>query len=267
MYKKYIPFPATALIILIVAGFFVFLTQHKDPTINKIYDKKLSNYEVDLASYNTYLDAYDQYKSDLTTYNEAVEADANKEEVPEDGIIKVDIHYSISNELNGVGNEWTYVVKVNGNQITDLSDQVPQEININAHDPLTVYVKATENDDAVSDVGMAEEIIHYKNEDIIEGFTKTISVNVREDAGRYTGSIANITVSLDFKRVIEQIIIPDKPTKPEAVSAPVKPEKKDIKVNIADIIKYNKAIKVYAVTGMALIALSIINIAVLKKRK
>ncbi len=250
----------------LVVGFMLLGYFNQEKIVNIKYDLLVAEYEDELNAYDesfdAYLKAYEQYELDLCRYNEAVEAAANKNEIPENGIIKVKANYSIdTSDNNSVGNEWGYILKINGSDLT----YSPAIFSINAHDPFTICVEIEEYDEANSDYGFTKEVVHYTNEEILAGIGKDITVNVEEGDGRYTGHVAYIKVHIDIIREIEQIYIPNKPQKPvdDVMAKPVEPRRESVNVDVFDLIKDSKMILVYTVIASAIMV--VLFILFLKK--
>lgn len=244
---------------------------YRDDVVSEKYDESISLYRTGVTEYQEelkeYQDAQTQYEEDLQVYNNAVYAKEHAEDIPEDGMITV--FYSINaaiTENNSVGNEWDEEVSINGIDIYDGEG----EIEVNAKEPFTIITTAVE-DDKYPDVGSEMTIIYYANDEILEGVNKDINVKVREDDGRYAGNTANIKFTVQLQRLIDEIVIPEKPEEPAEpmLEEPIKPMKGDITVNYIDVAQNRNVVRIVDITALIVGILSLLSVFgfLLHKRK
>lgn len=91
---------------------------------------------------------------------------------------------------NNIGDEWSYYNEVNG-------ENARNEYAIAVGDTLSFYSKYTESDDN-PDVGEARKTYTVTEEDLQNGFTVSMDVYVRENAGRNSGQTAHFVVTYTF---------------------------------------------------------------------
>lgn len=96
-------------------------------------------------------------------------------------------------DYNHVGNDWSQSFYLNGTQIGRNS-----EITLSAGDTITVEATITESDKS-PDVGNGGESYTVTQSDISNGFTIRFNVDVRENKGRYSGSVATWSVKFTFQ--------------------------------------------------------------------
>ncbi len=91
---------------------------------------------------------------------------------------------------NNIGDEWSYITEING-------ERTGREIIVSVGDKLKCYAKFTETDDN-PDVGEASKTYTVTKDDILNGFTITMDLYVKENGGRNSGKSAHFTVTFAF---------------------------------------------------------------------
>ena len=91
---------------------------------------------------------------------------------------------------NNIGDDWSYITEING-------ERVGREIIVSLGDKLKCYAKFTESDDN-PDVGEASKTYTVTKDDILNGFTITMDLYVKENGGRNSGKSAHFTVTYAF---------------------------------------------------------------------
>lgn len=91
---------------------------------------------------------------------------------------------------NNIGDEWSYVTQVNG-------ERAGGEYIISVGDKLSFYAEFTESDDN-PDVGKASTTYTVTEDDLKNGFTVSMDLNVTENGGRNSGKRAHFTVNYNY---------------------------------------------------------------------
>ena len=91
---------------------------------------------------------------------------------------------------NNIGDEWSFVTQVNG-------ERAGGEYVISVGDTLSFYAEFTESDDN-PDVGKASKTYTVTEDDLINGFTVSMDLNVTENGGRNSGKSAHFTVNYNY---------------------------------------------------------------------
>ena len=91
---------------------------------------------------------------------------------------------------NNIGDEWGYITKLN-------DERVGRELVVSVGDKLNCYAKFTESDDN-PDIGEASKTYTVTKDDILNGFTITMDLYVKENGGRNSGQSAHFTVTYSF---------------------------------------------------------------------
>ena len=92
---------------------------------------------------------------------------------------------------NNIGDEWSYVTQINGENTT-------RDYVLAVGDKLEFYAKITESDDN-PDVGEATTSHTVTEEDLVNGLTISVDVNVTENGGRNNGKSAHFVVTYNFE--------------------------------------------------------------------
>ncbi len=96
---------------------------------------------------------------------------------------------------NNIGEEWSYDVKINGEQTTSTIVLSPKE-------KLNCSAKFTEADKN-PDVGEASTSYTVKEEDLLNGFTISMDLYVKENGGQNSGKSAHFIVTYTFSPIGE----------------------------------------------------------------
>jgi len=91
---------------------------------------------------------------------------------------------------NNIGDEWSYVTQVNG-------ERAGGEYIISVGDKLSFYAEFTKSDDN-PDVGKASTTYTVTEDDLKNGFTVSMDLNVTENGGRNSGKRAHFTVNYNY---------------------------------------------------------------------
>ncbi len=94
---------------------------------------------------------------------------------------------------NNIGDEWSYKIEINGERPTSTMVLSPNDI-------LNCWAKFSE-DDSNPDVGEASKSYTIKEEDLMNGFTITMDLYVKENGGNNSGKSAHFIVTFDFSPV------------------------------------------------------------------
>ena len=126
----------------------------------------------------------------------------------------------------GIGNEWQTYAEVNGRKLKRSEITLPVVVG----DTLSLYSEITEIDPSSDDVGYENTNVILTSDDIEQGSTTALNVNVREHYGRGAGESADW--ESDFRvRKIKKLPHPPKSYKPVKEPYPPKPTeniKKDV---------------------------------------
>ena len=91
---------------------------------------------------------------------------------------------------NNIGDEWSYRTEING-------ESTGREIVVSVGETLKFYAKFTEEDDN-PDVGEASKSYTVTEDDILNGFTITMDLYVKENGGKNSGKSAHFVVTYTF---------------------------------------------------------------------
>ena len=89
-----------------------------------------------------------------------------------------------------IGDEWTYLNEING-------QLAGREYLITVGETLTLHAKYTESD-ANPDVGEVTKTYTVTENDIINGFTVTMELDVTENGGSNSGKSAHFIITFAF---------------------------------------------------------------------
>jgi len=152
--------------------------------------------EYTTKSYNKYLEALEEAKeandSLFITYEILAEAEEKLKkaikglEIARIGVYKIEYDFSLISN-NNVGEEWGKTVVHNG-QIIENGYCLTREFNKNESFKCFII-----EDDNISDIGVGEIRICFKNEKTTK---EKITITVRENRGKYSGSVAKWNVCL-----------------------------------------------------------------------
>ena len=95
-------------------------------------------------------------------------------------------------DYNHVGSDWSQEFYINGKKVGK-----DTTISITAGDTITVSATITEEDKS-PDIGSSSKEYTVTQSDLDSGFTVKFKVDVRENKGRYSGSIATWNVTFNF---------------------------------------------------------------------
>ena len=109
------------------------------------------------------------------------------------GTLKVSAKASCSN-YNHVGKNWSYSMYVNGTRISGTKN-----MNFTVGDTITVEAYVTE-EDSKPDEGHNSSSHTITENDLTRGFKLSLNVSVRENGGRYSGSVADWNVVFTFTK-------------------------------------------------------------------
>ena len=104
-------------------------------------------------------------------------------------LMKLNIKRERDDDIN-IGDEWSYVNEINGEKATN-------SYALSIGDRLSIHSKYTELDDN-PDVGEASITYEVKEEDIINGFSVSFDVYVKENGGKNSGKKAHFIVTYSF---------------------------------------------------------------------
>ena len=96
------------------------------------------------------------------------------------------------NNYNSVGNNWSYTFYINNKKVGANS-----KLDVSVGDVIVVEAEVIEND-KYPDVGTESKRYTVTDKDVKDGFTISLSVDVREDRGRYAGRVATWKISFKF---------------------------------------------------------------------
>lgn len=96
---------------------------------------------------------------------------------------------------NNIGEEWSYDIKINGERATSTIVLSPKE-------KLNCSAKFTEADKN-PDIGEASTSYTVKEEDLLNGFTITMDLYVKENGGQNSGKAAHFIVTYTFSPIGE----------------------------------------------------------------
>ena len=91
---------------------------------------------------------------------------------------------------NNIGDEWSYRTEING-------ESTGREIVVSVGETLKCYARFTEEDDN-PDVGEASKSYTVTEDDILNGFTITMDLYVKENGGKNSGKSAHFVVTYTF---------------------------------------------------------------------
>ena len=94
---------------------------------------------------------------------------------------------------NNIGDEWSYNIEINGERPTSTMALSPNET-------INFWAKFTEEDNN-PDVGEASKSYTIKEEDLVNGFTITMDLYVKENGGKNSGKAAHFIVTFEFSPV------------------------------------------------------------------
>lgn len=97
---------------------------------------------------------------------------------------------------NNVGNEWDTILLLNEKPIPNR-----HHIKLKKIDKLKFTAAAIEYD-VRDDVGMDELILNVGDLDYLRENSYSLDIGVRENAGRYSGNIANVNFVIKVKRIV-----------------------------------------------------------------
>jgi len=106
--------------------------------------------------------------------------------------MRVSVSASCGN-YNHVGNNWSQDYYINGKSVRSGAS-----VSLKAGDKITVKARITE-DDKYPDVGTGEASHTVTEKDLKNGFSIRLTVTVRENKGRYSGSACTWSVTFSFR--------------------------------------------------------------------
>lgn len=127
----------------------------------------------------------------------------------------------------GIGNEWQTYAEVDGRKLKRSEITIPVVVG----DTLNLYSQITEIDPSSDDVGYDYENIPLTLEQIEDGLSTTLNVNVRESYGPGAGQSADWESNFRVRK-IQKLKHPPKSYKPVKEPYPTKPTEK-IKQNVS----------------------------------
>lgn len=104
-------------------------------------------------------------------------------------VMKLNVSQTREDDTN-IGDEWSYDIQVNG-------EKAGGEYIISVGDTLSFYAEFTESDDN-PDVGKASTTYTVTEDDLINGFTVSMDLNVTENGGRNSGKSVHFIVNYDY---------------------------------------------------------------------